>query len=630
MAIDMTYGCFFDTLSVIDFISLILDRTRNSLRDGTLEPWEHQVVKSYLKGVRVIYQDPGYAMTNREHIVSDVAASAESIRLKTGLPSSFNNQGQFYSLGKVFDLEFPNMPSLIVGPPGMMLGLPPELCTIADGQIFNRRMTDSQKEALKELLLELKPKPRQIKSEIIRMISALGLERNNFFSEFGIHINKNLVQTNGRVLKPPIIVCKSAMLSGIKQVSPSESSWDLEHFENAVEIDKWAICNVDPTEDPDLLFLATALRFRGLRLGMKIHEPQFYPKLVQAEEDFEKYFEIFLRERKSENCEVVLVVMPNSGVFYGKIKQIAELQVGILTQCLKSSTVKKLDLSIMNSLLLKLNAKLNGNCYNIKSSLWPKYFIRPVLVIGAYVNVNDPKRSSSFPFIASIVGNYNRHATKHNVIWSFMKSDSDHIENLDKIIGELIIHYWQESGAYPEKILYYREGILEDNIWVVMEKEAALIREGCLSLHPFYQPSLTFIDVTRNHSAMFLPNKQADVPAGTVVDSTIVHPNQMEFYLMSHLSYLGAPRPTKYHVLMDESHLSEDDIQEITFYLCHLSCRCTRSVPFPVQLYYARLATQRAQKYFDGRFMDDEEIDKTIKEILNVNALLEHNPMFFV
>lgn len=66
-----------------------------------------------------------------------------------------------------------------------------------------------------------------------------------------------------------------------------------------------------------------------------------------------------------------------------------------------------------------------------------------------------------------IVGNYNKHATKHNVIWSFMKSDSDYIENLDKIIGELITHYWRESGVYPEKILYYREGILEDNIWMV-------------------------------------------------------------------------------------------------------------------------------------------------------------------
>lgn len=63
--------------------------------------------------------------------------------------------------------------------------------------------------------------------------------------------------------------------------------------------------------------MGTALRFRGLRLGMKIDEPQLYAKVLQAEEDFEKYFEIFLRERKAENCEVVLVVMPNSGVLYG-------------------------------------------------------------------------------------------------------------------------------------------------------------------------------------------------------------------------------------------------------------------------------------------------------------------------
>ncbi|XP_066907293.1 protein argonaute-2-like isoform X1 [Halyomorpha halys] len=627
MALDMTYGCFYDPMPVIDLISLICEKPKIYLRNSLLEPWELQAVKNYLLGLRVVYQDPGYGLTEREHIVSDVAVNAETIRLKIGSQSRFNG---FYSLEKCYDLEFPNMPSIVVGPPGMMLGLPPEQCTIADGQIFNRRMANAQKEALKEFMLEFKPEPRQIKNEITKLVTALGLEKNNFFSELDIQISKNLLQTIGRVLKPPTLVCKSAMFSGIKQVLPSDSCWDLEHFENPVRIEKWAICSVDPSEDTDLKFLATALRFRGLRLGMKIDEPKLYSKLVQGEEDLEKYLKIFLRERKSENYEVVLVVMPNSGIFYGKIKQIAELQVGILTQCLKSSTVKNLDLSIMNNLLLKLNAKLNGNSFNIKYSLWPKYFIRPVLVVGAFVNVNEPIRNPGFPYIASIVGNYNKHATKHYVIWSFMKSNSDYIENLDRIIGKLMIRYWKENGVYPEKILYYRDGIPEENIWMVMEEEVKMIREGCASLHPLYKPSLTFIDVTRNHPAMFLPNKQTNIPAGTVVDSSIVHPNEVEFFLMSDVSYLGTPRPTKYHLLMDESHLSEDDIQEITFYLCHLSCRCTHTVPFPVQVYYARLATHRAQKYFDRSFSNEEEVNKTIDEILNVNALLQHNPMFFV
>lgn len=83
-------------------------------------------------------------------------------------PTSLDSR--FYSLGKCYDLDYPNMPCLVVGPPGMMLGLPLELCTIADGQIFNKRMTDAQKGALKELLLELKPEPKQIKNEILKMV----------------------------------------------------------------------------------------------------------------------------------------------------------------------------------------------------------------------------------------------------------------------------------------------------------------------------------------------------------------------------------------------------------------------------------------------------------------------------
>lgn len=43
------------------------------------------------------------------------------------------------------------------------------------------------------------------------------------------------------------------------------------------------------------------------------------------------------------------------------MKQVAELNVGVLTQCLKSGTVfKKLNDATIGNILLKVNAKLDG------------------------------------------------------------------------------------------------------------------------------------------------------------------------------------------------------------------------------------------------------------------------------
>jgi len=62
----------------------------------------------------------------------------------------------------------------------------------------------------------------------------------------------------------------------------------------------------------------------------------------------------------------------------------------------------------------------------------------------------------------------------------------------------------------------------------------------------------------------------------------------------------GTARPTKYKVLWDDANMSEDEIEELTYYLCHLFSRCNRSVSYPAPTYYAHLAAFRAKHYIDG------------------------------
>jgi len=128
----------------------------------------------------------------------------------------------------------------------------------------------------------------------------------------------------------------------------------------------------------------------------------------------------------------------------------------------------------------------------------------------------------------------------------------------------------------------------------------------------------------------------ADGP-GTVVDTDIVKPNSTDFYLLSHAGIQGTSRPSRYQVLWDDSDFSADELQLLSYYLCFMYARCTRSkdhnttylledirckafsnememfifilgVSYPAPTYYAHLGATRAKAYAktlrSGQFPD--------------------------
>ncbi|KAL1139166.1 hypothetical protein AAG570_009226, partial [Ranatra chinensis] len=217
-----------------------------------------------------------------------------------------------------------------------------------------------------------------------------------------------------------------------------------------------------------------------------------------------------------------------------KIKQIAELEIGLLTQCIKGKTVHKCSRSTAANLLLKINAKLNGINHRIPRQSW-----QVIMVVGADVTHPSPEQ--------------------HNI----------------------------------------------PSFAAVLEKETSAIRRACVSLNADYKPTITFLVVQKRHHTRFFPRPEdadgsnRNVPAGTIVDTNITHPTELDFYLVSHASIQGTSRPTKYHLLWDDAGIPEDDLEQMTYYLCHMFTRCTRSVSYPAPTYYAHLAAFRIRNYFE-------------------------------
>ncbi|KAG0050114.1 Protein argonaute 12, partial [Gryganskiella cystojenkinii] len=162
------------------------------------------------------------------------------------------------------------------------------------------------------------------------------------------------------------------------------------------------------------------------------------------------------------------------------------------------------------------------------------------------------------------------------------------------------------TGSKPERILFYRDGVSEGQFSEVMQTEVPALKEAFKILERGYNPKLTFVVVQKRHHARFFPKRRDEADRsgncqpGTVVDSGIVHPFEFDFYLQSHAGLLGTSRPAHYHVLKDENNFKADELQEITYKLCHLYARCTRTVSLVPPAYYAHVVASRARFHSKG------------------------------
>ena len=130
-----------------------------------------------------------------------------------------------------------------------------------------------------------------------------------------------------------------------------------------------------------------------------------------------------------------------------------------------------------------------------------------------------------------------------------------------------------------------------------------------------FNPTITLIVVGKRHHVRFFPrderegDRSGNCPAGTVVDSDVVNPVEFDFYLQSHGGLLGTSRPAHYNVLLDENKFTyviaflsdsfarllsmltiiymhrADGLQSLSYALCHVYARATRSVSIPAPVY---------------------------------------------
>ncbi|VVB07350.1 unnamed protein product [Arabis nemorensis] len=530
------------------------------------------------------------------------------------------------------------LPCLDVGKPNRPNYLPLEFCNLVSLQRYTKALSGKQRALLVE-------KSRQKPLERIKTLNdAMGTycyDEDPFLAGCGISIEKQMTRVEGRVLNPPML-----KFGKNEDFLPCNGRWN---FNNKMllkpsVIKSWAIVNFSFPCDSS--HISRELISCGMSKGIEIDRPF---ALVEEDPQYKKWGPVERVERMIAKMKLkfpeppyfILCVLPerkNSDI-YGPWKKICLTEEGINTQCICPMKMSK---QYLTNVLLKINSKLGG----INSLLGIEYSSNiplinkiPTLILGMDVSHGSPGRAD-VPSVAAVVGStcwplvsrYRAAVRTQSPKLEMIDSLFQPVENTEKgdngIMNELFVEFFVTSRSRkPKQIIIFRDGVSESQFNQVLNIEVDQIIKAYQHLGETDVPKFTVIVAQKNHhTKLFQANKGTEnVPAGTVVDTKIVHPTNYDFYMCAHAGIIGTSRPAHYHVLLDEIGFSPDDMQNLIHSLSYVNQRSTTATSIVAPVRYAHLAAAQVAQFIKFEDISEEGI---VPELPHLHRNVASN-MFF-
>ena len=597
--IDTASTAFYSEQSVFDFMCLVLkychpkdasrplsDEDRRKFERRELSDLERIKFNKEMKGLRIQVTHLPYP--RKYKVIGVVRNSARTLHFPREDGSSCTVEDYFKEVYPHSSISHPELPCLQVGQKERNIYLPIDVCKIV-GQKCMKKLNDVQTASM--IKYTAKPADER-KKEILNVVRGAEFHRDNVLKEFGIGVNTSMVEVTGRVLDPPALEYKDG-----SKVRPRDGRgcWDMEgyKFYKGVTITNWVIiCSMYRCSGRHCEIFSDDLQRQAQMMGMNMGH---YRKIVHVDRRMKEAFESVVRDEGT--LDLVIAIIQKKGSDYQDIKMLGDSDAGkaVATQCVLDSTVQwKRNPATLGNICLKINAKLGGSNSVLDLGTRP-LVIRgiPIIIFGA--DVTHPRSDdTTSPSIASVVASVDLEGGKYRALHRNQKHRQKIIAHLAEMTKDHLKAFYSATRAKPKKLIFYRDGVSDGQFAAVRLEEIAALQRACTELEVGYQPKITFIVVQKRHHTRFFPKDRKDengrgknVPPGTMVDCTITHPTQFDFYLCSHAAIQGTSRPCHYHVLWDDSDFTANELQYFSYQLCHMFWRCNRSVSYPAPTYYA-------------------------------------------
>ncbi|KAA8537129.1 hypothetical protein F0562_029645 [Nyssa sinensis] len=254
--------------------------------------------------------------------------------------------------------------------------------------------------------------------------------------------------------------------------------------------------------------------------------------------DLHKFIERVIEEAHGKGkgrLQIIVCVITKSDPLFNYLKWICETQLGIITQCCLSTTANKGSHPDFVNLALKINAKLGGSNVELIEWLPPRFKGGDhIMFVGADVNHPGPGNRTC-PSIAAVVATVNWPAANRYAARICPQDNrKEKILNFGSMCLDLLRSYAELNKVKPQKIVVFRDGVSEGQFDMVLNEELLDLKKAIYEKN--YRPTITLVVAQKRHQTRLFLKSQGDggsssnVPPGTVVDTTIVHPFQGRIY----------------------------------------------------------------------------------------------------
>ncbi|KAJ1305975.1 hypothetical protein OPQ81_010690 [Rhizoctonia solani] len=586
--IDISTGAMYAPGPMIGvFQQILVNNSPNSLVPGQgLSDRDRLKLQRFLTGVRFItkHRERNGQVSKKPKVLKKISSQGANSLMFT------NSEGNGMSVAQYFQTLGTNLlfPNYVCIETASGAAYPIEVCSIIPGQLMKKQvpphLTDS-------VLTFSTKRPQERLNSIVAGHSVLQYGQSEYMRQFRMTVDQHPEKCLARVLPAPPL--NYGPNSKFRQIRPKDGSWNLRDqklFKGGI-CKGWALVIYDTRaiRSSDAQDIVRGLKEQADLLG--IQQISSDPIIVFPSA---QYLDIAQQLRSAGQQvyqktnappSLIVVVLPeNSADLYQAVKHFGDVTQGVPTQCLKSNKCRGAKPQYWANVCLKINAKLGGvnNILdpNVPSLRFLTDAANPPIILGADV-MHPAPGAKDRPSFASLVGSIDSNVAHYTAVSQAQDSRVEIIQNLEGLVYEVLGRhaYWKsvhekKQVAFPKRLIYYRDGVSEGQFPQVLEKELSAIQAAC-KRHKI-NPTITIVVVGKRH-----------------------HPTEFDFYLQSHAGIQGTSCSSHYSVLYDENNFSPDGLQAVSFALCHVYARATRSVSIPAPVYYADIVCARAKNHYD-------------------------------
>lgn len=610
MNVDVTTGVMWREGPLLDICMDLLGITNIRELQGQQK---RDILRRFLRGLSFKMTQPLKGGKEKVYKITDISRPASEIKFLNQEGEEITVEDHFRNTGR--PVRFPTAFCIQAGK--AKFKFPMEFCKLLPGQQYKKPSSDGD---LTAAMLKFTPgDPRARLNYITEGLKSSGVlnyhHGNIYLNQAGISIASSPLTVPGTILPP-----QQMTFGRITDVTPQNGSWNSQfgrHSNTPLKLHKpatiksWCFFNFTQLGGDIFQNFVQGLIGKAGELGMSVdHHPEVR---TCSPQDIETTFSQtggLAFKRTGSWPSIVVVILPNGPDVRAQVRYIADIKLGVRVQCVHQDKIKKNHSSsqYLTNVILKINAKLC--CVNCKPTLTPNGWMsngllkKATLVIGADISSPGPGEQNR-PSIAGITASFESSLILYWAQTRVQEPGISVIQDLKSMIEGAILEFGKKNNCHPVQLLYYRDGVSDSEFDIVYQQEYQAIADA------YHQTGLqkfecVFIFVTKRHHIRFFPMSEQDhggrtrnLPAGWVANNSIASPLcKSDFWLLSHAGLLGTSRPSHYVVMHNDfPMMQQKEVEELSYYLCHIHQAASCSVSIPTPIYYADKVCDMARKY---------------------------------